>query len=145
MIPPPAANHPNGPHGSNALAFPASPWALSAIPLPPPRVDPTLGSQHFVPRTAVVLRHTLLRFEYWLSPSGLLREWIRRCLLLAVFVAIPALCVAPMVTTLLEHLTAWSAALLEICSNLAQIPGRLSAGVLIALAGGLLLRWLLRH
>ena len=108
-------------------------------------MDGTLGSQHFLARTAVVLMHTLLRLEYWLSPSGLLREWTRRCLLLTIFIAIPALCLAPMVTTLLEHLSAWSAALLEISSNLAQIPGRLSAGVLIALAGGFLLRWLLRH
>ena len=47
---------------------------------------------------------------------------------------------SPLVAMFLEHLTTWSAALLQTCSNLAQIPGRLSAGVLIALSGGLLLR-----
>lgn len=92
-----------------------------------------------------VLRHAIHRFEYWLSPNGLFREWCHRCLLLALFLAVPGLSFSPLITVLLEHLTGWSAALLQICSNLAQIPGRLSAGVLIAIPGALLLRWLLRH
>ncbi|RBP38616.1 hypothetical protein DES53_111135 [Roseimicrobium gellanilyticum] len=120
-------------------------WKLSAIPLAPPRVDRSLPRQGHLARSTTVLHHTLHRFEFWLSPNGLLREWCRRCLLLALFTAVPLLCISPLVAVFLEHLTTWSAALLQICSNLAQIPGRLSAGVLIAVAGGLLLRWLLRH
>lgn len=120
-------------------------WKSSATPLTPPLVDRVLGRQGHLARSATVLHHTLHRFEFWLSPNGLLREWCRRCLLLAMFLAVPLLCFSPLVAVFLEHLITWSAALLQTCSNLAQIPGRLSAGVLVALTGGLLLRWLLRH
>jgi hypothetical protein len=111
----------------------------------PPRADRSLTQQDHLHRTMSVLRHAVFGFEYWLSPNGLFREWCRRCLLLALFLAVPVLCFSPLVTVLLDHLTGWSAALLQICSNLAQIPGRLSTGLLIAVPGALLLRWLLRH
>jgi len=128
-----------------AWSLAISQWKLSATPLTPPLMDRSLAQQSHPMRTAMVLHYTLHRFEFWLSPNGLLREWCRRCLLLALFVAVPLLCFSPLVTVFLEHLITWSAALLQTCSNLAQIPGRLSTSVLIALSGGLLLRWLLRH
>ena len=130
---------------TQAMPLAVSQWKLCATPLVPPRVDRALTRSNYLARTAGVLRHAVLRFEYWLSPNGLLREWCRRCLLLALFIAVPLLCFSPLVTVFLEHLTTWSAALLQTCSNLARIPGSPSVALLIAVPGALLLRWLCRH
>ena len=145
MTTPSANPPPEAVAGSDRLSLTATRWKWSLTPVPPPRVDRALARGNYLARTAGVLRHSVLRLEYWLSPNGLLREWCRRCLLLALFLAVPLLCFSPLVTVFLEHLTIWSAALLQICSNLAQIPGHLSIGVLIAIPGALLLRWLARH
>ncbi|RBP38201.1 hypothetical protein DES53_112199 [Roseimicrobium gellanilyticum] len=145
MTTPPDNEPPREVPNREAWSLAISRWKLSATPLTPPRVDRSLARHGHLARSATVLRHTLHQIEFWLSPNGLFREWCRRSLLLALFIAVPLLCFTPLVTVFLEHLITWSAALLQICSNLAQIPGRFSAGMLIALTGGLLLRWLLRH
>lgn len=145
MTTPPRRRSPGETLSARARSLVTSPWKSPDTPLTPPRVEGSLAEEDHLHRTMSVLRHSILRCEYWLSPNGLFREWCRRCLLLALFIAVPLLCFSPLVTVFLEHLTAWSAALLEICSNLAQIPGHLSVGVLIAIPGALMLRWLLRH
>ncbi len=145
MTRPPDNEPPHEDPEREAWSLSISRWKLSASPLTPPQVDCSLARHGHLARSSYVLHHTLHRFEFWLSPEGHLREWCRRCLLLALFIAVPLLSFSPLVAMFLEHLTTWSAALLQICSNLAQIPGRLSAGVLIALSGGLLLRWLLKR
>lgn len=118
---------------------------LQPTAIHPPRVDPMLTRLDHLPRAAEVLRYTVQRMEHWLSPQGLLREWFRRNLRLALAVTLPLLLFAPAMTLLLTHATQWSAQLLDVAGNLAQIPGKISPGVMITAAGCLLLRWLMRR
>ncbi len=111
----------------------------------PPQVYPRLTKLRPLPRAGEVLRYTFHRAEHWLSPGGLLREWVRHNLRLALVVTIPLLIFAPALTLMMTHATEWSAQLLDIAGNLAQIPRRISPGVLITAAGCLLLRWLTRR
>jgi len=111
----------------------------------PPQVYPRLTKLRPLPRAGEVLRFTVHRAEHWLSPGGLLREWVRHNLRLAFVVTIPLLMFAPAMSLLLSHATDWSAQLLDIAGNLAQIPRRISPGVMITAAGCLLLRWLTRR
>jgi hypothetical protein len=87
-----------------------------------PGIDPELTRLGAIERTAETLRYSALRAEHWLSPTGLLREWLRRILRLA----------------------AWSADAVIVAQNLSQIPLKLSSGVMISVVGYLLLRWLMR-
>ena len=69
--------------------------------LQPPQVDPALTELHTVVRVAEVLRYSGLKFEYWLSPGGHVREVARLSILLAVILGFPVLMVLPLVTLLL--------------------------------------------
>ena len=114
---------------------------LKPQPLAAPQVDPGLPRLHPLQRSAEVLRYTAQRTERWLSPKGLLREWLRRNTRLALVVAIPLIVLAPVITLLLDKLQGWSASALQIASNLAQMPVLTAALLLSALV---LCRWLLR-
>jgi hypothetical protein len=109
-----------------------------------PGIDPELTRLGAIERTAETLRYSALRAEHWLSPTGLLREWLRRILQLAVAVVVPVLVFAPVITALLKRLAAWSADAVIVAQNLSQIPLKLSSGVMISVVGYLLLRWLMR-
>jgi len=109
-----------------------------------PRIDPELIHLGAIERTAETLRYSALRAEHWLSPNGLLREWLRRILQLAVAVVVPVLVFAPVITALLKRMAAWSADAVIVAQNLSQIPLKLSSGVVISVVGYLLLRWLMR-
>ena len=100
-------------------------------PLPLPEVD--RGLVHFtaLERSAEVFRYHFTRAEYWLSPGGWLREWIRLNLRLAFLVAIPALLVAPLVTQALTQLNAWVTQLNTTTSALVLFP--LSAVLVVGL------------
>lgn len=117
---------------------------LTPVPLPVPRASAEVSSPDVLRRSAAVFIHTVLRAEHWLSPNGLLREWLRRWLLLAVLTCVPVFLFSPIIAVLLEHLTLWSASLLNICTNLAAIPGRIANGLFLVVGGVLLLRWLRR-
>lgn len=114
------------------------------MPLSRPRASEEVTSPDPLRRSAAVFTHTVLRTEYWLSPNGLLREWLRRWLLLAVLTCVPVFLFSPLIALLLEHLTVWSASLLTLCTNLAAIPGRIANGLMLVVGGVLLLRWLRR-
>lgn len=129
---------------STSLGLRVQQW-LQPSPVAPPRIDPDFVRLDPVRRSAEVLRYSSLRLEYWLCAGGLLREWLRRNLRLAAALTIPLLLFAPALTLLFKHGIAWSVQLAEIADNLAQIPSRISPGVLITAAGCLLLRRLLRH
>ncbi|MGC3990615.1 MAG: hypothetical protein QM796_13230 [Chthoniobacteraceae bacterium] len=52
-------------------------------------------------RSAESIRYSILSLEFWISPNGQVREWLRHNTRLAVFLGIPALLVFPIVIVLL--------------------------------------------
>ncbi|MEA3208563.1 MAG: hypothetical protein QOE70_1620 [Chthoniobacter sp.] len=117
----------------------------SVASLAPPRIDPDLTTLDPIERAAETLRYSALRTEYWLSPKGLLREWLRRILQLGVAVLVPLLIFAPLISVLLEKCAGWSAQAVVIAANLSKVPVKLSSGVALTAVGVLLLRWLFRR
>ena len=91
-------------------------------PMEPPKVDPELPILNDVQRSAEVLRYSVLKTEYWLSPSGTLREWVRLNAIVALILSIPALFIVPLVTWLLAEFVTWSELLVQIAKNLAVFP-----------------------
>jgi hypothetical protein len=104
-------------------------------PLPPPKVDPDLELFNALERSAEVFRYSFQRFEYWLSPRGWLREWLRFNIRLSVLLAVPAFLVVPLITYMLDQFSAWSALLAQTTSRMILFP--LSALMIVGLVCGL--------
>src|SRR5947199_5773244 len=85
-----------------------------------PRVDPKLTNLTPLERAAEVLRYSILRAEYWLSPNGAMRQRLRFALRIWIYVVIAAL-IAPGVTAVVQHVTGWTAMSVEIVQNIAEI------------------------
>lgn len=77
-------------------------------PIEPPQVDQDLTKLPPIERSAEVIRYSLLKAEYWISPNGRLREWLRFNLALALIIGIPALFIVPIVTLLLGSFVTWT-------------------------------------
>jgi hypothetical protein len=105
-------------------------------PLPPPRVDPALPQFNALERSAEVFRYSANRLEYWISPSGWLREWLRFNIRLALLLAIPSLLVVPLITFALGQLSVWSDMLAHTTSRMILFP--LSALLIVGLVCGLI-------
>ncbi len=100
----------------------------------PPRVEPDLSRLSPIERSAEVIRYSLCRAEYWISPNGWLREWFRINLWFAVVLAIPAILVAPLAGYLLGRIAAGSGLMAEVAQNLSRIPEALRSGVVVVAA-----------
>ena len=112
--------------------------------LTPPRVDPKLTNLTPLERAAEVLRYSVLRAEYWLSPDGAMRQRIRFAVRLWVYVMIAVL-IAPSVTAVIQHITGWTAMSAEIVQNIAEIPLGLGKFLLACFAVVILFRLLFRR
>ena len=112
-------------------------------PLLPPHVDRCLPHLTALERSAEVLRYTAQCTEHWLSPHGVLREWLRRNVRLALAVVIPLLVLAPVVTLMFDKLQGWSASALQIATSLAQMPA-VTTTMLLSAAGMVLYRLFVR-
>ena len=99
-------------------------------PLTPPALDTQFHRLAPVERAAEVLRYHAQRTEYWLSPRGRLREWLRTCLRLALLLGIPTVLLTPVVTLILTTAVTWSGKIADIARNLAVIPAWLGTGIL---------------
>lgn len=108
-------------------------WQPKALSLP--QVDPKLQELSWAERSAEVFRYTVRKAEYWLSPKGLLREWLRFNTKAAILLGIPALLVAPIITFALNQFTTWAALLAQTSSSMVLFP--LSALLVIGLVSGL--------
>ena len=105
-------------------------------PLDEPAVDKDLPQLSAIERSAEVVSFTCSRFEYWISPRGILREWFKFNLRLALGLAVPALLVAPLVTLALEQFGVWIDLITRTTSNMVLVP--LSAMLVIGLVCGLI-------
>lgn len=84
-----------------------------------------------VERVAEVIRYSLRRAEYWVSPNGWLCEWFRLNLWIAIVLAIPAILVAPLSAHLLDQMETGTGRMAGIAQNLAQLPEALRSGIVI--------------
>jgi hypothetical protein len=87
-----------------------------------PAVDPQLPQLSNVQRSVEVFRYSILSAEWWLCPSGALREWLRLNLIAALIIGIPAVLIVPVVTYLLGQFVTWTELLVGIAKNLAIFP-----------------------
>ena len=119
---------------SNCRVFFGKHWQPKT--LTPPKVDPQLQELSFAERPAEVLRYSVRKAEYWLSPKGHLREWLRFNLKAAVLLGIPALLVVPLVTFALGQFNTWTTLLAQTTSNMVLFP--MSALLVVGLISGLI-------
>ena len=74
----------------------------------------------------------MLSIEWWLSPNGTLREWLKINGKVSSILLIPAVLVIPLVTFIVWQLATWIVLLVQIASNLILLPlAALAAGILI--------------
>jgi hypothetical protein len=104
-------------------------------PLSPPQVDHGLPQFTSLERSAEVFRYSFLKIEYWLSPGGALREWVRLNVRLALLLSVPTLLIAPLISVLLSQLSAWVTHLTETTSKMVLFPlsALLILGLIVAL------------
>ena len=114
--------------------------ALQPVPVEQPKIDPQLTKLGSIERAGEVLRFSMRQFEYWLSPRGTLREWVRLNLKLALFVGIATAVLTPVVRMLLNSVVSLSAILIEIAKNLVLLPAWIGTALLIIAGVGLLWR-----
>jgi len=115
------------------------------VPIPHPEIDPDLPEMSWPERTAEALRYAVLCVEHWLSQGGILREWLRLNLWLAVILAVAAILVVPPVTAVLQGAAEWTALGGEILANISTAIMSLPP-IVLALATVLLIaRLLQRH
>lgn len=105
-------------------------------PLPVPVVDIDLPQLSAIERAAEVMRFSCSRLEYWLSPQGTMREWLRFNLRIACALVVPALVVAPLVTLALGQFKTWVDLIVATTSNLILFP--LSLLLVVGLIAGLI-------
>jgi hypothetical protein len=106
------------------------------VKLSVPRLDPEVTQLDPIQRTGEVLRYSVLGLEYWLSPGGSLRQWIRLNVCIAVVLTVPALLIVPVVTYVLGAFATWAELLVRIAKHLLVFP--LAAIALVALVSALL-------
>jgi len=109
--------------------------AWHPAPVPEPRIDPLLTRRSAIERSTEVLTYWCFRLEWWVSPGGTLREWLRLNFYAALFIAIPTFLIVPLVTILLTQFVTWTALLAAIVRNLiiAQCLGVAAIAVLFGL------------
>lgn len=91
-------------------------------PIDPPTVDPELPKLGGIQRAAEVFRYSILSVEWWLSPNGTLRAWVKLNGKLGSFLMIPAVLVMPLVGLILWQIATWMGFLLSITGNLIVLP-----------------------
>lgn len=99
-------------------------------PVAPPRIDPDMDDWSWPERTVEVVTFALLSTEFWLSRGGLLREWIRLNIWLALFLGLGAFLVVPPLTALIDGAAEWSRLLTQIVGNFVDAALRLPPVVL---------------
>lgn len=95
-------------------------WAPQKIE--PPTVDPQLKELDGAQRAGEVVRYSILSLEWWLSPNGTLREWLKLNGKLSSVLLIPAVLIAPLVTFIVWQVSLWMGWLVGIAGHLILFP-----------------------
>jgi hypothetical protein len=99
----------------------------------PPTVDPELDDLDPVTRSCEVVRFSLLSLEWWLSPNGTLRAWLKLNGRVASVLVIPAVLVMPLVTLIIYQVAKWMGWLVGIAGNIILFPLVALAGIVVSL------------
>ena len=91
-------------------------------PLEPPTVDPEFIHLNDMQRAGDSIRYGILSWEFWISPNGQVREWIRHNTRLALVLAPVVLVLIPLIGFGLAQLAAWTVALAIIAGHLIIVP-----------------------
>jgi len=91
-------------------------------PIDPPKPDSDLGNMNGAQRSAETIRYSILSFEYWLSPLGRLREWVRLNSKLCMILLIPGVLVLPLVSWIIYLVAGWALMLVSLAGNLILLP-----------------------
>jgi hypothetical protein len=101
-------------------------------PIDPPQPDSEIENLTGPQRSAEVIKYSILSLEFWLSPLGRLREWVRLNGKLSAVLLVPALLVVPLITFIVWQIATWFAFLVQIAGSLIVLPlAILAATVLI--------------
>jgi hypothetical protein len=109
-------------------------------PLVKPEPDPLLEDMTAIERSAETLRYSLLRAEFFISPQGHLREWLRLNLFIALILGSTSVLIVPIVTFVLTEFTTWTSLLVKIVKNLLLIPSGILASIALFSAVVFILR-----
>src|SRR5438067_692407 len=91
-------------------------------PVSAPRVDPEFMEMNGLNRATECWRFNILSLEYWLSPSGVLRQFICLVIWLALLLLTPVLLIFPLITFILATLVKWTVLLTSIAWKLILLP-----------------------
>jgi hypothetical protein len=98
----------------------------------PPKVDPELEDLDPATRAAETIRFSILSLEWWLSPNGSLREWLKLNGRISSVLIIPAVLVMPIVTLIIYQVAKWMNWLTGIAGHLILFPLVALAGIIVA-------------
>ncbi len=93
-------------------------WLAWCEPLQPPAISAELETLSTIPRSAECLRHFVLSIEYWLSPNGRLRWWLKSNVCVAAWLVIPAVVLMPVISLVLHEVDGWLSMLMSIILKL---------------------------
>jgi hypothetical protein len=91
-------------------------------PISQPSIDPKIEEMEPLQRSAEVIRYSILSIEFWISPNGQVREWLRNNTHLAAWLAIPAFLILPIATFALCQLALGLEMLVSIAGKLIVFP-----------------------
>ncbi|QQL43738.1 hypothetical protein [Sulfuriroseicoccus oceanibius] len=119
-------------------------------PVGKPAIDRDLPELSWPERTVEVLVYSVLSFEYWLSPGGLLREWIRLNVAVGVVLMVCAVILVPSLTAVLKGAVEWTLLSAEVAQNMTNMmtampPIILALGSMILLFKVIKRYWLNRR
>lgn len=100
-------------------------------PINPPKIDPELEDLTPLQRSAEVIHYSILSIEFWISPNGQVREWVRHNSRLSLILAVPAFLILPIVTFALWQLVSWLVALVAIAGQLIVFPLLATVAVIV--------------
>ncbi|GAK59983.1 hypothetical protein U27_06970 [Candidatus Vecturithrix granuli] len=112
-----------------------------SVPLIPPVVDPNIENLPMFHRITEALTYHLLSFEYWISPQGGLRQWLKINVAFLLLIGIPLLLFVPFLTALIM----WGEKMTPIMNTILQNLLRSIFLLLISISVGYSLYTLIIH
>ena len=97
-------------------------WWIQSRTIQPPTVTRELHQLDGLTRSAESIRYGILSLEWWISPNGRLREWLRRNAFIALWLGIPAGLVMPVVSFILYRVLEWTEMINRITRHLILLP-----------------------
>ena len=91
-------------------------------PICKPVVSIQLERMNGLQRTAEAFRYSLLSLEFWISPEGNIRQWMKANARFVAFMAAPTFMAFPVVTVALWEVESWVNSLTAIAGKLIVLP-----------------------